>query len=91
MAAGLGLLLLPCILGWMGAGDVKLLGAIGALQGPLIVLRAGLYGAVVGGLLSALVLTAARRRGELVGTAGRRTLPYGPALAVGTIIALLVP
>jgi prepilin peptidase CpaA len=36
----------------MGAGDVKLLAAIGAWLGPLGALWTGLYGAVVGGVMA---------------------------------------
>jgi len=39
-------------LGGLGAGDVKLLGAIGAWVGPSIVIRVGLYSALAGGVLA---------------------------------------
>ena len=45
--------------GGMGAGDVKLLAAIGAWLGPVGALWTGLYGAVAGGVL-ALVVALAR-------------------------------
>ena len=51
-AAGLGLLLVPFLLGGMGAGDVKALGALGALLGPGPVMQVFLYMAFIGGLLS---------------------------------------
>ena len=60
-------------LGGLGAGDVKLLGAIGAWVGPSIVIRVGLYSAVAGGvfaialaLKSGYVRTAFRNIGFLV-------------------------
>ncbi|MDI6709584.1 MAG: prepilin peptidase [Bacillota bacterium] len=53
---GLGLLLIPYLGGHVGAGDVKLLGAIGALKGPAFVLYAGLWGAVAGGVLALAIL-----------------------------------
>lgn len=58
---GLGLLLIPFLLGGMGAGDVKLLGAIGALKGPYFIWTAFLGTALVGGLLSLVVLIRARK------------------------------
>ena len=92
---GLAVLLVPCLLGVMGGGDMKLLGAVGALQGAQLALTAGLYGAVAGGVLSLAVLAVERRRAGHTAaspTAGRparkTTLPYGPALAAGTLIAL---
>ena len=46
-------------LGGMGAGDVKLLAAIGAWLGPMGALWTGLYGAIAGGIM-ALVVALAR-------------------------------
>jgi prepilin peptidase CpaA len=45
-------------LGGMGAGDVKLLAAIGAWLGPLGVFEAALYTAIVGGILALAVALA---------------------------------
>ena len=56
------LALLPYALGGLGAGDVKLLGAVGALMGPLFLLWT-LPGTVLAGALLALAWTA--RRGVL--------------------------
>lgn len=53
---GMGLLIIPFLMGGIGAGDVKLLGAIGALKGPVFVLYAGLASAIAGGLLAVLLL-----------------------------------
>lgn len=46
---GLGLLLIPYILGGMGAGDVKLMAAIGALKGPEFIFEAFIYIILIGG------------------------------------------
>src|SRR4051794_20514780 len=86
--AGLAILLVPCLLHWVGAGDVKLLTAVGALQGPALVLRAGLYGVLAGGLLSLIVLISYRlasRSAARTQPAHLLALPYGPALAIGTL------
>lgn len=42
-------------LGGLGAGDVKLLGALGAWLGPAVVLRVAMYSAMAGGLLGLAV------------------------------------
>ncbi|WJV30892.1 A24 family peptidase [Rossellomorea sp. AcN35-11] len=46
---GAGTLLLPFLLGGMGAGDVKLMGAIGALMGSAFTLKAFVVISVIGG------------------------------------------
>lgn len=53
---GMALLIIPFIAGGIGAGDVKLLGAVGALKGTEFVLIVFLAGAICGGLISALLL-----------------------------------
>ena len=61
---GLGILLLfvPFAIGGMGAGDVKLLAAVRALNGHLFTFRAFLYGAIAGGIMA---LAVAFFRGKL--------------------------
>lgn len=49
LGLGIGLLLLPYIMGGMGAGDVKALGALGALVGPYDLLHVFVYMAFFGG------------------------------------------
>ncbi|MDD3852946.1 MAG: prepilin peptidase [Syntrophomonadaceae bacterium] len=49
LGLGIALLLIPFILGGMGAGDVKLLGMIGALMGPVFVVNTFLWTALWGG------------------------------------------
>jgi prepilin peptidase CpaA len=53
---GLGLLLLPYVLGGMGAGDVKALAALGAWLGPKGVFSVFCYMALAGGIMSLGVL-----------------------------------
>lgn len=56
---GLGIFIIPYLLGGLGGGDVKLLGAIGAWLGPEGILFASFYTALVGGLfaLGAIVVS----------------------------------
>ena len=49
---GIGALFLPFALGWIGAGDVKLVGAIGAILGRTLLPRVLLYSALAGGVLA---------------------------------------
>ncbi len=52
LVVGLGLLLLPCILGGMGGGDLKLMAALGTLVGPASILEIALVSAVAGGVIA---------------------------------------
>jgi prepilin peptidase CpaA len=54
-ATGIGLFLPMFLLRGMGAGDVKLLGAVGAWLGPAGVLYAALYSVLAGGILALIV------------------------------------
>jgi prepilin peptidase CpaA len=108
MLAGLLLMMPGHLIGATGAGDVKLMAAVGAVVGPGLILQAFLYTAVAGGIFAVVV---AARRGlladTLYGTQRLVTAPltspqaikspsranrfaYGPAIAVGTFVALLV-
>lgn len=60
LALGAGVLCVPYFLGGMGAGDVKLMGAVGALLGWQMALSALFYTAVAGGLLAILAILRAR-------------------------------
>jgi prepilin peptidase CpaA len=51
LLVGLGLLIIPFLLGGMGAGDVKLMAAIGALMGANFVFYSFIYTALFGGVI----------------------------------------
>jgi prepilin peptidase CpaA len=105
---GLALMLPGHLLGATGAGDVKLMAAVGAIVGPGMVVSAFLFTAVAGGVLA--VIVAARRQrlsATLAGTARLVATPtdarreirgatpgsrfaYGPAIAVGSLVAALI-
>ena len=108
LLVGLVVMLPGHVIGATGAGDVKLLAAIGSLVGPSLALRVCLYTAVAGGVIA---LAVAARRGLLAWTVYRATqlvaapagareaivsaprasrFAYGPAIAVGTFVALAV-
>ena len=58
---GMGLLILPYLLGGMGGGDVKFLGALGALVGSYSVLNIFLYTTLVGGAIAIVVAIANKK------------------------------
>ena len=113
MTVALGLSLPFFALGAIGAGDAKLLSAVGAFMGIGGLLPVALYSAVAGGLIGVAV---AVRRGVIVtvllrvqnavlhaASLGRRgspatiqdpdahTIPYGVAIAMGTLVAWFFP
>jgi prepilin peptidase CpaA len=84
----------------VGAGDVKLLAGLGAIVGPQLLVSVILYGALVGGAISIVMLA---QRGQLLSALGdivsrptqlRRSgakAPYAVAMAGGTYLALVLP
>ena len=108
MLTGLLLMMPGHLIGATGAGDVKLMAAVGAVVGPDLVFRSFLYSAVAGGVFA---LAVAMHRGILATTlqdAGRlvtspagvreaiesparaNRFAYGPAIATGTLVSLMV-
>ncbi len=102
-ALGFALMLPGYGLGATGAGDVKLMAAVGAIVGPPLVVTAFLCTAIAGGVL-ALAVAVRRRRlaatltgtGRLIGSGGRHRIEtataahrfaYGPAIAAGSLVA----
>ena len=85
MAAALPLLLLYAVIAF-GAGDIKLLMAVGALMGPVFLLWA-LGGAVLAGAGLALACITARgiRSQPLLPPKSR--MPFAPAIALGAVFA----
>jgi len=95
-------------LGATGAGDVKLMAAVGALVGPALAVSAFLFTAIAGGLLAVAVALRRRRLGAtLLGTGRLLAAPtdarkeigaatvasrfaYGPAIAIGSVLAALL-
>jgi len=81
---GFALFLLIAIVsrGGMGWGDVKLAALIGLATGFPLVFLAIIMGAILGGIVAvALVIAKKRKR--------RETIPFGPFLALATMITLL--
>ena len=68
LIAGLGIFLLPFFLGFMGAGDAKLMGAIGAVIGVRGVINACIFTSLAGGILAILLLILHNRNFKFIGS-----------------------
>ncbi len=67
LALGGALFFVPVALGGMGAGDLKLLAALGALGGPTFVFWCALYASVAGGIFAVIALVLSKRFTSVVG------------------------
>jgi prepilin peptidase CpaA len=100
---GLGMLFPLFVLRWMGAGDVKLMAAVGALMGVDFVWFACLWAAVFGGAFALMGLIYSRRLGlalshmydsRLMPQVGGSfitsswRMPYAPSIALGSLAVL---
>lgn len=88
LAVGMLLLIVPFFLGGMGAGDVKLLGMVGAFLGTGMVWSAFLWTALIGGVAAFFYLAA---NGRLLATLKRFVRPIFSAFLPWTSIALTNP
>jgi prepilin peptidase CpaA len=77
---GLGFFIVFYFTGGMGAGDVKLFAAVGALVGPQALVLVFVLTGILGGIIAAATVI---WRGQW-----RATLPYGAVIAGGTLIFL---
>jgi Flp pilus assembly protein protease CpaA len=83
-----GLFLVVWLAGKIGGGDVKLMAALGALAGWPRVLDILFFTGLSGGVIAVFVLAFQRRSPEEAGKSWReRRMPYGTAIAAGTILA----
>ena len=96
--AGVLLLIVPYLLGGMGAGDVKLLGAIGAIVGWKDVISVFIYSAFAGFFLALIWIIITPGHLKYLITTGKifpvldkkEKMPYGLAILAGTIVYLLI-
>lgn len=63
--AGMLVFMIPYLLGGMGGGDIKLMGAIGALKGISFIIETAFLAALWGGLLALLAILFKKRPGIL--------------------------
>jgi prepilin peptidase CpaA len=76
LAVGLALMMPGHLLGATGAGDVKLMAAVGAIVGPVLVVSAFVFSAIAGGVLA--VAVAIRRKRLAATLAGTGRMLAGP-------------
>ena len=84
----------------IGAGDVKLLAALGAIVGPQALVSLAVYAALAGAVQSIVVLASQRRLtllvqqtlviGGMPTPSGTKT-PYAVAIAAGVFLAMVLP
>ncbi|HEU5141279.1 MAG TPA: prepilin peptidase [Bacillales bacterium] len=106
LCVGFAILLIPYLLGGMGAGDVKLLALVGAFNGTVFVLQTSVYMAFVGALMAVFILLF--RKGRLRAVLfflfsrmnrvkvplsldkSNKMYPYGVAIACGAFVTLIL-
>ncbi len=99
LAVGFGVLIIPWLMHGMGAGDVKLMAAIGVWFGPWMALVAFAVGAVIGGIIAVIMIVAGGKVGQamanlnviMVKCASRDTVfsEFGSAKSFGPSSSLL--
>jgi prepilin peptidase CpaA len=104
LVAGTAVFFVPYLLGWLGAGDAKLTGVIGAFFGWQFIIYATLCIAMVGGIISVYFLVRQKRGSSLLGNLRmffftrssyyirehdeKYTFPYAAAIMLGTALAM---
>jgi prepilin peptidase CpaA len=88
LLAATAVLVPPFALGGIGGGDVKMMGAVGALLGPRLALAGMALGMMLGGVLMAAHLA---RRGRLSETLARTGAMFATAATTGSLAPLRVP
>jgi prepilin peptidase CpaA len=99
---GAAIFFIPVAAGGRGAGDLKLLAAVGALGGPIFVIWCAIFTSMIGGVFALAVLLARRRLFSIISgwaidlytlqtprmTSNIR-LPYAIPIALGAVAALI--
>ena len=90
LVAGFAVFFVFYAIGAMGGGDVKLMAGFGAVLGWSRIWEASLWTAAVGGLVALIVIGVSmfrKKPGDSAKTAD--TIPYAPAIALGSWLALI--
>ena len=95
LMAGFAVFFVFYALGAMGGGDVKLMAGFGAVLGWSLIWEASLWTAAVGGLVALIAAGASAIRQSGRGKSGKgkqsasESIPYAPAIALGSWLALI--
>jgi len=85
LALGIGIFILPYLMGGMGAGDAKLMGAVGSILGPRGVFVAFIFSGVVGGIYALILLIINHKYGK------EFIIKYGTVLKIFIFTGQFVP
>lgn len=88
LCLGLAVFFIPYLLGGMGGGDVKLMGAAGAFLGPKGVVLAFFYTALIGGIYAIILII---KGGHLREDLGRYAIALKTFFCPGMLACLPVP
>jgi prepilin peptidase CpaA len=81
----------PYVCGWIGAGDIKLLAAIGALKGLPFLMLVFINVAVIGAIMAIYIAVKAIVKRKDSSRLLQQRLPYAYAMVIATFIALILP
>jgi prepilin peptidase CpaA len=78
-------------MGWMGGGDVKMIGALALWLPPGGLMWMLLVMSLLGGVMTALLMAQQAWRKRAGGRGGEIEVPYGVAIALAALLALREP
>lgn len=76
-------LIIPFLMGGLGAGDLKLLIGVGAITGFKFTFDVAIYMSIIGAILAIVIIIYNKVLND------NKTIPYGVAIALGSIIEII--
>ncbi|MBP1572956.1 MAG: prepilin peptidase [Oscillospiraceae bacterium] len=90
MAVGFLLTLLMYVIGAIGAGDVKLFAALGALAGARLIARILVFSILVGGAVGVILIVASLLRKSGIKKALKQSAPFVPQCFLGLVFSMII-
>lgn len=90
MAVGFLLTLLMYVIGAIGAGDVKLFAALGALAGARLIARILVFSILVGGAVGVILIVASLLRKSGMKKALKQSAPFVPQCFLGLVFSMII-
>ncbi len=87
LVLGFGLFYIFFLFGWVGGGDVKLMGVIGVLKGVVFLVQAIVWTAIFGGIIGILIFFYGIFTKKSI---SNMRVPYGTAICLGTFTVLAI-